>query len=170
MNIKVIFSGDEKASRLFIKTHLEKFTPVKKVYIGIFIAALIATIAFFVFDKNSQGLFISFLVCVVVPFFYMSQRNSLIDKSINKRATYDQEVVFETNQIVHSFAATQRSYQYDQIVKFVEIVEYIYLYIDASQAIIIPKLQIPKEEMDKLISHLHQKIDEKKYKYYKIKK
>ena len=27
-----------------------------------------------------------------------------------------------------------------------------------------------KEEMDKLISHLHQKIDEKKYKYYKIKK
>ena len=51
MNIKVIFSGDEKASRLFIKTHLEKFTPVKKVYIGIFIAALIATIAFFIFDN-----------------------------------------------------------------------------------------------------------------------
>ena len=62
MNIKVIFSGDEKASRLFIKTHLEKFTPVKKVYIGIFIAALVATIAFFIFDKNSCIILISYII------------------------------------------------------------------------------------------------------------
>ena len=92
MNTKIVFSGDEVASRLFLKVHLTKFTPLKKTYLTIGIVSFIlAVLCFFLFPKTEYWI-VGLLFSLIMPFFYKSQRNSLIDKSVNKRATYDQEV------------------------------------------------------------------------------
>lgn len=170
MNIKIIFTGDEVASRLFLKLHLTKFTPFKKVYLGINILAVVIACLFLIFNPNRPYWIIISLFALVMPFFYISQRNSLVDKSVNKRATYDQIMVFKPNFITHSYANTENLYEYKQITKFVETVDYIFLYINETKAMIVPKRQIPQDEMGELINHLHQKIDDSKYKYYKVKK
>ena len=170
MNTKIVFSGDEKASRLFLKMHLEKYTPLKKTYAIIGIVALVLGIILLIFDTSHPYWIISLVVSILMPFLYISQRNSLIDKSINKRATYDQVATFKNSLILFNYANTEKTFEYNQIIRFIELPDYVYLYIEDTKAIIIPKLQIQKDEMDNLINHLHDKIANEKYKYYNIKK
>lgn len=170
METKIVFSGDEVASRLFLKLHVSKYTLIKKIYFSLALIGLIVAIVTFITSPGYAYWRIAIIFSLIMPFFYISQRNSIVDKSINKRATYDQTMIFKDSMIFHRYANTEKVYEYSQIIRFVEVVDYIYLYVDDVHAMIIPKLQISKTEMDELINHLHKKIDDKKYKYYKIKK
>lgn len=174
MNIKISTGFSKGRVENFYKFHSLKIAKTRYLfYVGVLSLLLVTILFATVFEsyKHASMIFIISIIANLILIFsrpyriYMGYKKAIKESPLMSK-TY--HVIFREDGIEYILDGISEFFSWSDIITIREIVDVFYVYVGEHKAIIVPKYTIERNEREKLVEFLKNKVHFKKHKFGQI--
>jgi hypothetical protein len=168
MEIVARVTHSEGRAKEFFRFHLLKRTKVNYFYFGFAFLSFGGAVAFFTLSRFYYALFLIFLGIMFLVIRVVNV-NLTVNRILKKIAfpSYAYLLKFYEDKVIYQVDTLKKEYPYQQLYGICETIDYIYLYTNPNQALILSKYVLERADRDILLAFLA-KI-KGKYRYFRFK-
>lgn len=155
MEIVAKVTHSEGRAKDFFRFHLFKKSPAKYIYFSFALISFSGAIIFFFLNQLFYALFLAF-VAILILIVRIVTTNITIDRILKKIRfpSYSYTLKFKEDNLVYLADTIKKEYYYRDLYGIFETKEYIFLYTNSHQALILTKYSLDKDDRTNLTNLL----------------